>query len=76
MFRKISDWYMEQKISHLLLVAYLAAATSATLIIPGREGLILWAWGTATTLIVGPWMWSLNHVTKKHTGNNLWGNDG
>ena len=74
MFRKISDWYMEQKMSHILLAMYLMAATSATLLTPSREGVVLWAWGAGATVIVGPWMWSLNRVTKQSTGKNLWDN--
>ena len=46
MFRKIFDWYMDQKMVYVLLVIYLTAATSATVLIPGGEGLIIWAWGT------------------------------
>jgi len=74
MFRKISDWYMEQKMGHILLAIYLMAATSATLLTAGREGLVLWAWGAGAAVIVGPWMWSLNRITKQSTGKNLWDN--
>ena len=72
MFRKISGWYMEQKMSHILLAIYLMAATSATLLT--QEGLVLWVWGAGATVIVGPWMWSLNRITKQSTGKNLWDN--
>jgi len=74
MFKKIFDWYMEQKMSYILLSIYLVAAITATLGIPGREGLVLWAWGTGATLILGPWMWSLNRINKQTTGKNLWDN--
>ena len=72
MFRKISDWYMEQKMGHILLAIYLTAATSAIILIPGHEGFVVWAWGAGATVVVGPWMWSLNRVTKQSTGKNLW----
>jgi hypothetical protein len=72
MFRKIFDWYMEQKVSHILLTIYLTAATSATFMIPNDGGPVLWAWGAGATLIVGPWMWSLNRITEQNSGKNLW----
>ena len=72
MFRKIFDWYMDQKMVYVLLVIYLTAATSATVLIPGGEGLIIWAWGTGATVVVGPWLWSLNRITKQNTGKSLW----
>jgi hypothetical protein len=74
MFRKIFDWYMKQKVGHVLLSLYLMAATSATIIVPDNSGLIIWAWGAGATLVVGPWMWSLNKATKQNTGKNLWNN--
>lgn len=74
MFRKTFNWYMEQKMYYILLSIYLVAATTATFIIPGREGLVLWAWGAGATFILGPWMWSLNRVNKQTTGKNLWDN--
>ena len=73
MFKKIFDWYMEQKMSYILLSIYLMAATSAIILIPGHEGFVVWAWGIGATLTVGPWMWSLNRVTKETTGKSLWG---
>ena len=72
MFRKIFDWYMDQKMVYVLLVMYLTAATSATVLIPGGEGLIIWGWGTGATVVVGPWLWSLNRITKQNTGKSLW----
>ena len=72
MVKKIFDWYMEQKMIYILLAMYLTAAASATVLIPGGEGLILWAWGAGTTVVVGPWLWSLNRVTKQNTGKSLW----
>ena len=72
MFRKIFDWYMEQKISHILLTMYLAAATSATFMIPNDGGLLLWVWGAGVALVVGPWTWSLSRITKQSTGKSLW----
>ena len=72
MFRKIFDWYMEQKVSHILLTICLTAATSATFMIPNDGGPVLWAWGAGATLIVGPWMWSLNRITEQNSGKNLW----
>ena len=74
MFRKISGWYMKQNMSHILLTMYFVAATTATFVIPGREGLVLWVWGTGASVIVGSWMWSLNRITKQSTGKNLWDN--
>ena len=73
MFRKISSWYMEQKMSHVLLALYLMAAITATILVPDDGGLVLWAWGAGAALVVGPWMWSLNEITKKSTGKSLWG---
>ena len=72
MVRKIFDWYMEQKMGHILLAMYLVAATTATILVPNDGGLILWVWGAGATVIVGPWIWSLNRVTKQITGKNLW----
>ena len=72
MFKKIFDCYMEQKMSYILLSIYLTAAISAIILIPGHEGFVVWAWGIGAILIVGPWMWSLNRVTKKNTGKSLW----
>ena len=72
MFRKIFDWYMKQKMVYVLLAMYLTAATSATVLIPGGEGLILWVWGTGATVVAGPWLWSLNTITKQNTGKSLW----
>lgn len=74
MFKKIFDWYMEQKMSYILLSVYLMAATLAIIFIPGQEGFVIWAWGIGATLIVGPWMWSLNRINKQTTGKNLWDN--
>ena len=73
MFRKISSWYMEQKMSHILLALYLMASITATIMVPDGRGLVLWAWGAGAALVVGPWMWSLNEITKKSTGKSLWG---
>ena len=73
MFRKISSWYMEQKMSHILLALYLMASITATIMVPDGGGLVLWAWGAGAALVVGPWMWSLNEITKKSTGKSLWG---
>jgi len=74
MFRKISDWYMEQRMSHILLSIYLTSATTATFMIPDYGGMVLWAWGAGAAVIVGPWMWSLNRITEQKTGKNLWDN--
>ena len=41
--------------------------------VPDGRGLVLWAWGAGAALVVGPWMWSLNEITKKSTGKSLWG---
>ena len=74
MFRKIFDWYIKQRTGHILLAIYLIAATTATFLVPDNGGLILWAWGAGATLVIGPWMWSLNRITKQNTGKNLWDN--
>jgi hypothetical protein len=72
MFRKIFSWYMEQKMSHVLLALYLIAAITATIMVPDGGGLVLWAWGAGAALVVGPWLWSINRVTKEATGKNIW----
>ena len=64
---------MEQKMSHILLALYLMASITATIMVPDGGGLVLWAWGAGAALVVGPWMWSLNEITKKSTGKSLWG---
>ena len=63
MFRKIFSWYMEQKMSHVLLALYLIAAITATIMVPDGGGLVLWAWGAGAALVVGPWLWSINRGT-------------
>ena len=72
MLRKIFSWYMEQKMSHVLLALYLIAAITATIMVPDSGGLVLWAWGAGAALVVGPWLWSINRVTKEATGKNIW----
>ena len=57
--------------SHVLLALYLIAAITATIMVPDGGGLVLWAWGAGAAL-VGPWLWSINRVTKEATGKNIW----
>ena len=70
--KKILDSYMELPIRYMVLTLYLLAAISATILVPNNAGLVLWAWGAGASLIVGPWMWSLDRITRKTTGKNLW----
>jgi len=72
MLKKIADSYMELPIRYMVFSLYLLAAISATILVPSNAGMVLWAWGAGASLIVGPWMWSLNKVTRKHTGKSLW----
>ena len=72
MFKKIADSYMEIPIRYMVFGLYLLAAISATILVPSNAGMVLWAWGAGAALIVGPWMWALNRVTRKHTGKSLW----
>ena len=70
--KKILDSYMELPIRYMVLTLYLLAAISATILVPNNAGLVLWAWGAGASLIVVPWMWSLDRITRKHTGKSLW----
>ena len=72
MLKKIITSYMDLPIRYMVLSLYLLAATSATILVPSNAGMVLWAWGAGASLIVGPWMWSLNRITKKTTGKSLW----
>ena len=31
-----------------------------------------WVHGAGAALVVGPWLWSINRVTKEATGKNIW----
>lgn len=72
MLKKINDWYMKQRVGHILLGIYLIAATTASIAVPDGAGLVVWAWGAGATCIVGPFLLSINHATKKSTGKGIW----
>ena len=72
MLKKISDWYMKQKLRYILLAMYLVAAITATFLVPDDGGLIIWAWGAGAACTVGPFLLSVNHATKKRTGQSIW----
>jgi len=72
MLKKISDWYMKQRVGHILITMYFIAAITATIIIPDGSRMVLWAWGAGAACVVGPFLLSINHTTKKITGKNIW----
>ena len=72
MLKKISDWYMKQKLRYILLAMYLVPATTATFLVPDDGGLVVWAWGAGAACIVGPFLLSVNHATKKSVGQSIW----
>jgi len=40
--------------------------------VPDDGGLVIWAWGAGAACTVGPFLLSVNHATKKRTGQSIW----
>ena len=54
---------MKQKLRYILLAMYLVAAITATFLVPDDGG---------AACTVGPFLLSVNHATKKRTGQSIW----